>query len=173
MRRRQCAPSGSELPGERKSTGGSPHPHLAVVGRALAALPGAGGRRGGGKAGEQDQLFQGERSPGPRRRSIEGGHSAAQVFLSFNPTLSFLSLFLLLAFSPFSLSLFFSLSANSTIGSWSSLSKVHSLLKRKPRIRAVGPCVRGLGACFHHGPGPSRNIWPLSLFSPSVRFLPW
>lgn len=44
MRRRQCAPSGSELPGERKSTGGSPHPHLAVVGWALTALPGAGGR---------------------------------------------------------------------------------------------------------------------------------
>ena len=38
------AADGLEPPGEQKPTGGRPHPHFAVVGRALAAQPGAGGR---------------------------------------------------------------------------------------------------------------------------------
>lgn len=75
-----------------------------------------------------------------------------------SPFLSFLSLF--------------SLSANSIIGSRSSQSKVHSLLKRKPRIRAVGPWGSGTRGLL-----PPR-LWSLQeylaprSFFHSVRFLP-
>lgn len=72
---------------------GAPHPHLAVIGWALAAQSGAGGWPCRREGQQTSPAFPSKRSPRPTRRPRESAKSAALVMIGFDPTFSLLSLF--------------------------------------------------------------------------------